>query len=189
MGPAAELPVRWAAPTGINEVKIEIVPADVADRPVVENLLQLYLYDFSEALDTTVQSSGFFAYPDISAYWADPNRLPFLFKCRDLPAGFALVSRGSVWSDEPEVYDMAEFFVLRGRRRHGIGRAAAGALFERFPGSWDVRVLVGDAAALEFWSVVIRAFADGAIAKKEWTDPSGLKHLVHRFRTLRKGSA
>jgi predicted acetyltransferase len=170
-------------------VNIEIGPAKISDRLTITNLYQLYLYDLSEMFSTTIKSNGLFSHPDISAYWSDANRFAFLFIYNDSPAGFALVGRGSVWSEDPEVFDMADFFVRRDLRRHGIGRAGAEALFVRFAGSWDVRVLVNDPAALAFWSVVIHSSTIGPIERTEWTDPDGLRHLVHRFTTLPAGSA
>jgi predicted acetyltransferase len=184
-----ERPIRQAASTEIMEVQVQIVPAGIADRAIVANLFQLYLYDFSETLGTTVEPNGLFAHPDISVYWTDAHRFPFLFDYKARPAGFALVGRGSVWSDDPEVFDVAEFFVLRGLRRKGIGRIAAEALFAQFPGSWDVRVLVNDRAALDFWTAVIQGSAKGPVKHGEWKDPSGLRHLVHRFTTVRAGAA
>ena len=100
---------------------IEIAPAGIADQPTIANLFQLYYYEFSEILGYGVDSSGRFVHPDISGYWGSEGRFPFLFKFEGLPAGFALVDRGSAWTDDPEVFDMAEFFVLQGVRRHGIG--------------------------------------------------------------------
>ena len=41
-------------------------------------------------------------------------------------------------------HDMAEFFVMRKYRRHGIGIVAARELFARFPGDWQVRQLTAN---------------------------------------------
>ena len=46
---------------------------------------------------------------------------------------------------------MAEFFVMRKYRRHGIGVIAARDLFARFSGEWQVRQMRANAGATAFW--------------------------------------
>jgi predicted acetyltransferase len=53
--------------------------------------------------------------------------------------------------------DVAEFFVLRGARRTGVGTRAAHALFQLFPGAWEVRVRRTNPAALRFWSRAVES--------------------------------
>ncbi len=74
-------------------------------------------------------------------------------------AGFALVRQGAVTSDDSDVMDLAEFFVLRRWRRRGVGQTAACALFKCFPGCWEVRVMGTNVSALLFWENVISAYA------------------------------
>ena len=107
------------------------------------NLLELYLHDFSEFVPSDIGEDGHFGYPYLAAYWQERERFPFLIRVETALAGFALVRQGSLLSGAPDVMDMAEFFVLRRWRRRGIGRTAAHALFQHFPGRWEVRVLGG----------------------------------------------
>lgn len=72
-----------------------------------------------------------------------------------------LAKRGSPASDDPQVLDVAEFFVLRQFRREGVGRAAALRLWQQLPGSWTVRVSEGNRGALEFWSGVVAEATNG----------------------------
>ena len=65
-----------------------------------------------------------------------------------LENGFALVRSGTP-------HDMAEFFVLRKYRRGGIGRAAARAVFARFPGAWQTRQQWENTGAIDFWRTAI----------------------------------
>jgi predicted acetyltransferase len=53
---------------------------------------------------------------------------------------------------------MAEFFILRGCRRHRIGTLAAQEVWRRFPGLWEVRVLQANPSATFFWKRVISDF-------------------------------
>jgi predicted acetyltransferase len=77
-------------------------------------------------------------------------------------AGFALISRGSRVTDDPAVWDMTDFFVLRGYRKRGIGASAAAAVWRRFPGRWQVRVMDSNRPARAFWAATVGAFTGGA---------------------------
>jgi predicted acetyltransferase len=70
----------------------------------------------------------------------------------------ALVKRGSEISGNQTVWDMAEFFVLRGCRRRGIGKLAAQEVWRRFPGLWEVRVMQSNHLANLFWGQAISNF-------------------------------
>jgi predicted acetyltransferase len=146
------------------------------DRPVLENLLQLYMYDFSEILGGDVESSGRFADRPLTAYWEDPWRYPFLFRVEDKLAGFALVHQRSRLSGDATTWDMAEFLVLRKYRRRGVGSVAATRLFAMHPGKWEVRQLHANSAATGFWRRVIGAFtggrfSDAVIDDERWHGP------------------
>jgi predicted acetyltransferase len=91
-----------------------------------------------------VGPDGRFGYPQLDLYWTEPDRHAFLVKVEGKWAGFAFVKKsGDVW-------DMAEFFILRAYRKRGIGREVAHNVLQHFPGTWQVRVLEEN-PALEFW--------------------------------------
>jgi predicted acetyltransferase len=79
------------------------------------------------------------------------------------------------------VFDVAEFFVVRGVRRRGIGRAAACELFRSFPGRWEVRVAEFNVTAQRFWRSVIEQFAGGLLQTDAWTRDDGSRWTVFRF--------
>jgi predicted acetyltransferase len=81
-------------------------------------------------------------------YWTDPDRHPLFIRVDSRLAGFALVAAG-------EPHDMAEFFVMRKYRRAGVGTEAARAIFERFPGPWQVRQEDANVDAISFWRSAI----------------------------------
>jgi predicted acetyltransferase len=58
---------------------------------------------------------------------------------------------------------MAEFFVLRGYRKRGIGTQAAYQVWKQFPGRWEVRVMESNLLALSFWGKAISSFTGEAI--------------------------
>ena len=98
-------------------IPVELVQAGHEEQLVLENLLHLYLHDFSELIALDVGNDGRFEYKNLALYWSDPARLPFLARVDGKLAGFVLVRRVSQLQRDGDAYDMAEFFVLRGYRR------------------------------------------------------------------------
>jgi predicted acetyltransferase len=138
--------------------RIELQPATRDQAPILMNLLELYGHDFSEFYPLDIGADGRFGYKSLPLYWSEPNRHPFLIRADGNLAGLSLVKRGSEISGKQTVWDMAEFFVLRGCRRHGIGTLAAQQVWRRFPGLWEVRVMQSNFSATSFWERAISDF-------------------------------
>lgn len=155
-------------------------PASQTEREIVERLLQLYLYDFSEIARADVGPDGRFPYPWLDRYWSDPTRHAFLLRAAGRPAGFALV-RGAGGDDVPDParHYLAEFFVMRAHRRAGLGTKLAVALFDRFPGPWWIEQIAPNVAAQSFWRRVVAGYTAGRFA--EHVTPTG--KIVQRFDT------
>src|SRR4051812_22354234 len=96
-----------------HEVVLDV--ATPADATLLSNLLELYIHDLSAAFpNVELGADGRFGYAKLPLYWSEPERrFPFLIRCGSCVAGFALVTRGSPASDDPNVFDVAEFFILR----------------------------------------------------------------------------
>lgn len=145
------------------------VTLDVAtprDAAVLANLLELYIHDLSEIFPVELGADGRFGYEKLPLYWSEPERrFPFLIRCGTRVVGFALVTRGLPGSDDPDVFDVAEFFVVRLHRRSGVGRRAAFLLWNRLAGSWIVRVSEGNRSGCPFWASVIGEYTGGAVVE------------------------
>src|SRR5271156_2499431 len=128
-------------PRGTVSPQIEVLAAQLEQEAVLANLLELYAHDFSELRDLDLGEDGRFGYGALPLYWTGPGRFPFLVRVGGRLAGLVLVRRGSVISGEEAVWDMAEFFVVRGYRRHRIGMQVGHEVWRRFPGRWEVRVM------------------------------------------------
>jgi predicted acetyltransferase len=142
---------------------IEVTPAAPEQEPILANLLELYGHDFSEFQDLDLGPDGRFGYKGLPLYWSEPDRHPFLVTVAGRLAGLVLVRRGSELSGKEIVWDMAEFFVIRGYRRRGIGTCIAHEVWRRFPGPWEVRVLHSNVSAGHFWARAIPSFTGQAI--------------------------
>jgi predicted acetyltransferase len=147
---------------------VSLRPAGIEERAVLQNLAQLYCYDFSETLEMHVGESGRFGDFDFEPYWRDDWRHPFLLRVEDKLAGFALIAEQSKITGKRGIFDMTEFFVLRRFRRHGVGRAAAFAAFDRFRGPWELRQREENPGATAFWRRVIREYTRGSYEEARW---------------------
>jgi len=147
-----------------NSHEIILQAATLADSTLLSNLLELYMHDLSEAFPSIeLKPDGRFGYDKLALYWSKPEcHFPFLIKCDARIVGFALATRGSPATDDPNVFDVAEFFVIRRYRRSGVGQRAVALLWNRLPGRWIVRVSEGNPGALAFWVGVIAKFTSGA---------------------------
>lgn len=143
--------------------RIELDPALREHAPILANLLELYAHDFSEFHTLAIGADGKFGYKSLPLYWSEPNRHPFFVRVDGRLAGLALVKRGSEITGDPTVWDMAEFFILRGCRRRGIGTLAAHEVWGCFPGYWEVRVMQSNFFANLFWERAIYHFTREAI--------------------------
>ncbi len=142
---------------------VELIPAQPEDEAVLANLVQLYAHDFSEFYDLEFGADGRFEYKDLPLYWREPDRHPFLITVDGTLAGFVLLKRGPQLSGDKTVWDMAEFFVIRGFRRHGIGTQVAHKIWGQHPGRWEVRVLRVNRAGCGFWEHAIELFVGHTI--------------------------
>jgi predicted acetyltransferase len=146
-----------------DSAQFEIIPATLDQQPILANLIELYAHDFSEFFDLTLGPDGRYGYKDLPRYWNEPGRFPFLIKVDGQLAGFVLVKKGSEVSGNVTVWDMAEFFIVRGYRRRGAGTRIAHQLWNRFPGTWEVRVMVANISACYFWGHAVSMFVEAAL--------------------------
>jgi len=161
--------------------------ASESERPLLANLLELYIHDLSETFPLAVGADGRFGYPRLASYWSQPGRrFPFVIRAGGEIAGFALAMRGSPATDDPNDFDVGEFFVMRRHRRSGVGARAACLLWDRLPGRWIVRVSEGNRRGLAFWPAVIDAYAKGSqVETTRPGDPFAWRVYTFRSRVAR----
>jgi len=136
---------------------IDIATAD--ERPILENLVQLYIHDFSELFAGTPRADlgADGRYPvdiPIGNWWLIVDHIPLLIRFHGKLAGFILLN-ATTHSGAAADRNIAEFFVVRKYRRLGLGRAAAQAVFSRYPGRWEAAVMRANTGARDFWQRTI----------------------------------
>jgi predicted acetyltransferase len=123
---------------------VQLEEATEAHKPVLRRLLELNAHDLSEIDGRVPGPTGEYGYPYLDHYWVEDERHPFLVTVDGAPAGCVLVRAG-------EPHRFGEVFVVRARRRRGVGTAVVRDALARFPGPWLVEVLPGNDGALTFW--------------------------------------
>ena len=114
----------------------------------------------------------------LAGWFADPASQPFVILHAGERVGFALVARPAFAARPRPDFRMAEFFITQAARRRGVGASAAGLLFARFAGDWEVVEDEHNSPALLFWRRVIGRLTGGRYAE---TRLGG--EVRHRFRT------
>ncbi len=155
--------------------QVDVVTATSDQSIVVANLFELYAHDFSEFHDVEIGDDGRFGFEKLSLFWSEPNRHALLLRYRQRLAGFALLKKGSEITKRENVWDMAEFFVLRRYRRYGVGTEAARQIWSRFPGHWEIQVMESNKVAYHFWAHAIKTVHGEVIspirveiARRDW---------------------
>lgn len=131
--------------------RMQTRPATDADRPIIEHLLELYLYDMAEIYRFPVGPDGLYRYDRLDEFWVHPH----LILSGDDIAGFALIIEHCPITGASPCWFMAEFFVMRPYRRQGFGTAAACDLIARYAGLWHIGVIERNQPAAGFWAHVL----------------------------------
>lgn len=145
---------------------LEVTPATFEDKPLIRRMMDLYLYDFSEMAGFDLDAHGYYHYAYLDHYWVEPDRHPFLVRVDGKLAGFVLVNRHTLSTDNE--FAIAEFFIMRKYRRQGIGRAVAFNIFDRFHGKWEVYEIIENTSAQAFWRKVIGEYTQGHYTERNF---------------------
>jgi len=132
----------------------------------MQNLMQFYIYDFSEYVKYDVEDNGLFVpYLDLKEYWeADNNKFPYIIKNDDRYVGFVLVK--FMRSEDRNYFSIAEFFILKKYRHAGIGKAIAVKVFNLHKGEWEVFQKDSNKPAQIFWNKVISEYTNGQFKER-----------------------
>ncbi len=135
-----------------------------ADRLWIQSVYRDYLDDLNPGtgIFPALGEVGHREGDQIAHWFGDPNTFPLLILKGSEPVGFACVLRAVAGSTAARIdYRMAEFFVLRTRRRLGIGATAVQLILRRFSGRWEISEYLRNAAAVSFWRRVVASYTRG----------------------------
>lgn len=146
-------------------MQIDVQTADITLKPVIANLLELYLHDFTEVTPfeeaRDVDETGRYGYKYLDHYWSEPERHLFIIKIDGKIAGFVFVNLNHEEGKKPNTHGISEFFIMRKYRQKGIGEQVAKQIFDMFPGKWRIGQVRGNDAAHRFWRKVIDNYTKG----------------------------
>ena len=139
----------------------EIYEAKENDKQIIFNLMQIYFYELSffedEFTNFKLLDTGLYAISKyVELYWKEENRHPYILKCDGNLAGFVLKKVNKQNKNE-----IAEFFVLNKYRKLGAGRFMAKEMFKRYKGMWEIRTLLKNKRAQEFWRRIVKDASNG----------------------------
>ncbi len=150
----------------------ELYEIKESDKDIILNLMQLYTYELSfyedETTNFNMMDNGLFAMSKyIDMYWTKENRHPYVLKCDDKLAGFVLIR-----FNEDNMYEVSEFFILNKYRHIGAGKFMANKVFNKYKGSWEVRTLLKNERAQNFWRSIIKDYTNNNFEEKLIRDNS-----------------
>lgn len=163
----------------------ELVQVKEEEKEILRNLLEKYLYEFSQWELSDVNPLGLYGYSYLDNYWTEKNRWAFFLKEDGKLAGLAMVC------DYPEAgktdYCMSEFFVMHKYRRCGLGKWAVFQLFDRFKGTWQLKRHPKNLPSVHFWDKVVSEYTGGSFRVEsmggEVAYPDGTPADVFFFQT------
>lgn len=162
--------------------RVEVRPASESDRAWVEDRLDDYLRELTQYREGRAGPASAAEYPFLSYYFTEPDRFPFTIRADGRPTGFALVRR--ITTDDDTEMQVAEFYIEPEHRHRRIGARATAALWARFPGAWQLEVLVRNRAAAEFWEHCIAEHAEGP-PRQEGRRAADGRRVRYRFEVPR----
>ena len=167
--------------------QLELLPITNRNLPVLQNLMQLYLYDFSVYLDDEdgrMDQNGLYD-PGFSLkrYVAGTDSWGNLARQDDQFVGFVLLS--SRVRNKEIGRSVDEFFVLRKFRRQGVGRTLAFAAFDTFAGYWEIGQIEQNRPAQDFWRTIIKEYTNGHFQEEQF-DEYGQMVVMQNFDSARR---
>ena len=92
------------------------------DKEILRNLLEKYLFEFSQYDGLGVNKLGLCGYDYLDSYWTERNRWAYLIEVDGWLAGFSLVNDYPEACDREMDFSLAEFFIIHKYRRLGVGK-------------------------------------------------------------------
>ena len=157
---------------------LEICLPQNEHKQVIWNMFQFYCYDISTQDGCDLEDSGLYSLsPDYFAqYWTKPRWSAHLLRWEGAIAGFALIEDSDAL---PAGLEIADLFVMKRFRRHGIARQVVRHFMAEREMPWTVVVFDEAAEAKAFWASMFQL--PGLTPSRQVADPDGRDVTVHVF--------
>lgn len=136
------------------------------EKEILYNLMQLYTYELSfyedENINFKILDNGLYKISKyVDLYWKEETRHAYIVKVDGQLAGFALER-----FNENNMNEIAEFFVIYKYRKIGVGSFMANEIFRRYKGKWEIKTLLKNKPAQNFWRTVVKNASNGNYNEK-----------------------
>lgn len=139
-----------------------LIPISEDNCQLFDLLVQKYEEEFASLTGKKKNSEGKY---ELDSDWKEPNQ-GFYWKEDSQVKGFCVKTTVEGRSD------ISEFYIVPKDRKKGIGRKFAFAVFDAFPGKWQVRQIQGAEDAKKFWRRIIGQYTDDNYIESEEKDPT-----------------
>lgn len=137
-------------------MKVKVVPIKIDDRDILKEML--YEYE-KEMLGGDPDE-----YKYLDSYWNKPNRFPFFIKANEKKVGFVLINDYNLLIKEGK--NIAEFYIKKEFRKNGIGKEASKQIFNLFPEKWEIRQIIENPQAHNYWLKTILEFTKNSFTEE-----------------------
>lgn len=165
------------------DCNIKLTRIESKDKPVLQNLFQLYMHDITASLPMDVNEHGLFEYNYIDYYFTEENRYAYLIHIENKIVGFVLIDdEFMVLDDKKDVpcYDFSEMFILNAYKKKGYGEIVAKQIFDMYKGNWEIRPVPRSEGASRFWLKVVKKYTNDNY-KENYPKPN---RLVITFKNI-----
>lgn len=111
---------------------LKVIEAKKEDRDTVMNLLEKYLYEFSQWEKTDVNDKGLYGYEYLDCYF-----------------------------EEKTDFCLSDFFIMNKYRRKGYGKEAVFQVLTMHHGKWQLKRHPHNIGSVHFWNNVIAEYTKG----------------------------
>jgi len=138
---------------------------------IFDELVQDYEDEFSSITGKKKNQDGKYSIdvdwhiPNIGYYWKEDSNI----------VGFCIVESIDGYSE------IVDFYVIPAYRKKMIGKNMAFAVFNKHPGPWQVRQILGDELAKKFWRRVIGDYTNENYTELQIDDPTCGRRVCQRF--------
>ncbi len=159
---------------------LRLQPVTLKERTRLEVMFQYYLYDMAEFTGARLSSGGRYNYSfeQIDPYWQNPDYTPYFAYVANELVGFALVRPHPEEAEVTQVWDIEQFFILRHHRRNGLGQALFQACLERHAGQWQIRVMLENTRAWQFWTSAVKALNPSQYEESQMAEDGQKMNLI-----------
>jgi len=135
-------------------MEYELIEVSKNDKKIIYNLMQLYYHELSNYADESaiieLNKDGIYESKYFDLYWLEDTRFPYLLRENGQIVGCALVRER-----EDGYLEIAEFFILNKYKGKGAGRFMANNIFNLHKGNWEIRTIIKNVPAQNFWRKII----------------------------------